>query len=447
MSKKYDEDENYDEILNEENEENEEYEEDYDNEEYDDDDEEENSKVNKIAKILAIVLGVIALGMIILFVVVKSKKPIASADSTSHTHVFAEEFTIDKEATCKTRGVESRHCTVEGCDVTTDERKIDRTEHQFDDGKVTKEPTCTEEGVKTYTCKICGEEKEEAIFPIDHAYGPGNVEKQATCLQDGLVVYECTRCGNKKEETIPKTAHEFNAATFSDTSDPLNVKYYKTCKLCGSYVYTDSQGNILDENAVNAPTQNTSNNTNNTSSDKAIENCKAGKHDYAEVGTRTEPTCTTEGKVTYACRICGNEKTEVLPKKEHNNEEITVESTCEKQGTVTVKCKDCGYITSTKYLDLKDHTFGDAVVIEEGNCSSSRIVRYTCTVCGYTKDENKGTTDDHNYETVTVQEGDNEYAVTRCSRCGKETSKTLIGSTEKPSTQTETEDGVIIINN
>lgn len=36
-------------------------------------------------------------------------------------------------------------------------------EHDWDDGKVTKEPTATEDGVKTYTCKGCGETRTEPI--------------------------------------------------------------------------------------------------------------------------------------------------------------------------------------------------------------------------------------------------------------------------------------------
>lgn len=434
MKKKYDEDEITEEELNEEVDDVEE------DGEYDDDDDDENGGIGKVVKILAIVLGIIAVVMAVAFAVVKFKKPLSSADSSSHTHIYSEEYTVDKEPTCKERGIESRHCTVEGCDSVTDERKIDKVEHSFDKGKVTKEPTCTEEGEKTYTCKVCGETKKEEIFPIDHAYGPGTVEVEASCLNDGVVVYECTRCGNKKEEKLPKTEHELNAATFTDNTDPTNLKYYRTCKNCGAYIYTDEQGNPLEGQTASAPSDSAS--TGN-SLDQAAVNCKEGKHDFAEVGTRIEPTCTTEGKVTYACRICGTEKSEVLPKKEHNNEEIKVESTCTKQGTLTIKCKDCGYITSTKYLDLADHDFDSGTIVEEGSCSTSRIVKYTCKNCGYTKEENKGTTDEHYFETVNITDGGVEYSVTRCKNCGKEVSRTPIG--ESPSQQNE--NGVIIINN
>ena len=52
-------------------------------------------------------------------------------------------------------------------------------EHQYT-GKITKEPTCTEEGEKTYTCE-CGDSYTEKIPPTGHSYVDG----------------ECEHCGEK----------------------------------------------------------------------------------------------------------------------------------------------------------------------------------------------------------------------------------------------------------
>ena len=45
--------------------------------------------------------------------------------------------------------------------------------HEWNDGVVTREPTCTVEGVKTYTCGLCGGTKEEPVATIDHTYVDG----------------------------------------------------------------------------------------------------------------------------------------------------------------------------------------------------------------------------------------------------------------------------------
>ena len=53
--------------------------------------------------------------------------------------------------------------------------------HVWDEGKVTKEATCTEAGVKTYTCTMCGETKTEEIAALGHNY------------ENGV----CANCGDK----------------------------------------------------------------------------------------------------------------------------------------------------------------------------------------------------------------------------------------------------------
>lgn len=76
-------------------------------------------------------------------------------------HNFATEFTVDKEPTCTTVGSKSKHCS--RCAEKTEVTEIAKTDHTWDAGKVTKKATETAEGVKTYTCTVCGETKTEAI--------------------------------------------------------------------------------------------------------------------------------------------------------------------------------------------------------------------------------------------------------------------------------------------
>ena len=56
-------------------------------------------------------------------------------------------------------------------------------DHQFDNGKITTAATCTEKGVKTFTCTDCGETKTEEIEMLAHAFDEGKVTTEATCTK------------------------------------------------------------------------------------------------------------------------------------------------------------------------------------------------------------------------------------------------------------------------
>ena len=66
-------------------------------------------------------------------------------------HTPSAEWSYDSENHWK-------KCTNEGCN-----EKFELTAHTFDNGVITAEPTDTTDGVRTYTCTVCGYEKTESI--------------------------------------------------------------------------------------------------------------------------------------------------------------------------------------------------------------------------------------------------------------------------------------------
>ncbi len=108
-------------------------------------------------------------------------------------HSFVSEVT--KEATCNEDGIITYTCT--GCNysytVTT------HTEHNYVMSIV--EPTCTEDGATVYTCTKCGDVN-RIIIPASHSY-TSEVTKQATREEDGLITYTCQKCGDWYVEVIP----------------------------------------------------------------------------------------------------------------------------------------------------------------------------------------------------------------------------------------------------
>ena len=67
-------------------------------------------------------------------------------------------------------------------------------EHTWDKGTVTKAATCTEKGVKTYTCTVCKETKTEdiAINPENHTWDEGTI--------NSLIYREKEKCNSHSQQ-------------------------------------------------------------------------------------------------------------------------------------------------------------------------------------------------------------------------------------------------------
>ena len=91
-----------------------------------------------------------------------------SGEALAHTFdkkVSTEKY-LKSAATCSAKAMYYYSCA---CGATGSEAFEfgEISEHSFDDGKVTLEPTVEAEGVKTFTCTLCGEEKTEAIEKLE----------------------------------------------------------------------------------------------------------------------------------------------------------------------------------------------------------------------------------------------------------------------------------------
>ena len=80
-------------------------------------------------------------------------------------HNYSSDWTIDTAAVCETVGSKSHHCT--RCDSKKDVTEIPASgKHTWNNGVITKPATIAEEGVKTYTCTICGVTRTETIAKL-----------------------------------------------------------------------------------------------------------------------------------------------------------------------------------------------------------------------------------------------------------------------------------------
>lgn len=107
-----------------------------------------------------------------------------------------------EEATKDTKHTEI--CTREGCDYTA------TVDHTWDEGTVTKEATCSEEGETTYTC-VCGATKTEPIQKLEHT-SVDAAYKAPTCTEAGHEAgTKCEVCGEVLSgcDEIPAIGHNF----------------------------------------------------------------------------------------------------------------------------------------------------------------------------------------------------------------------------------------------
>lgn len=328
-------------------------------------------------------------------------------EATGHLH---KETRDQKAATCTKDGYTGDvYCSDCGTKLESG-TVINKLGHTWDNGVVTKDATETEEGVKTYTCKTCGETKTESIPVISHHWDQGTVSKEATCTEDGEKTYHCTDEGCNKTwvETIPATGHQHtevrNKKEATCEEDGYSGDTY--CKDCGQLI---SKGAMI----------------------------KATGHSWDDGKVSEETTCKKAGIKTYTCKNCGETKTVAIPKKEHSfdEEKIQKKATCTEEGyTGDTYCTDCGeLIQKGSATEKTDHNW-KVVSEEKATCEKDGSKTLVCEDCEETKTETLPATG-HKYSSWKTVKAQSIYsgAVQEriCSACGKKETR-IIGDKLKP---------------
>ena len=96
--------------------------------------------------------------------------------------------------------------------------------HAWDEGEQTTAPTCTEEGVRAYTCTRCTEQRTEPVAALGHTWDEGKQTKAPTCKEEGVRAYTCTRCEAQRTEPIAALGHIWGEAWLAD-----DVSHWHMC--------------------------------------------------------------------------------------------------------------------------------------------------------------------------------------------------------------------------
>ena len=279
-------------------------------------------------------------------------------DATNHLH---SEIRNQKEASCKEEGYSGdKYCPDCGTKLSSGNTIAKTENHSWNNGVITKEPTCAETGVKTYTCGICNKTRTENIAKTtEHLHTEIRNKKAATCGETGYTgdTY-CTDCGTKVSsgKTIAKlTTH---------TWDEGKVTTKPTCTAKGVRTFTCS---------ICAKTKTAS--------------IAATGHQHTEIRKKKDATCGEDGYTgdTY-CTDCGKRLAYGQTIKKTGNHtwddgKVTKEPTCTINGITTFTCSVCGK-TKTRSIKAAGHSYGEYVVVKEPTSTEKGLKSKTCSVCG-----------------------------------------------------------------
>ena len=321
-------------------------------------------------------------------------------DPTGHQHT---KIIDQKKATCEEKGY-SGDLYCEDCRLIIQlGHDIAATGHTWDDGEITKEPTQTATGIKTYTCKTCHKTRTETIPMLKgHHWDDGTVIKEPTCTESGEKIYHCTDedCNESYTETIKATGHQHTK---------LIRKKEAACEEEGysGDTYCEDCKQIIKAGKTISPTG----------------------HTWNDGTLKTASTCESEGIKEYTCKTCGKTKEESVAPTGHINTEIRNKrtATCESEGyTGDTYCITCN-------KKLKDgrtipKTYHNWTIKEiPATCESDGSRTYICDTCKETKAQSIKATG-HTYGAwITTQSAtvfNPEQQKRTCSKCGKEEYRT-----------------------
>lgn len=311
------------------------------------------------------------------------------------------------------------------------------TEHKWDEGKVTAEPTCEKEGIKTYTCKNCQTTKTESIKALDHDYSKEwTIDQEATCQQEGSKSHHCTRCDSKKDVTvIPKTSHTYSNDWTIDKAATCTNEGSKShhCTRCDSKIdvtVIPKTGHNWDPGVITTKATCTKDGvktyTCRDCKTTKTEVIKALGHDYSSSWTVDKAaTCANEGSKSHHCTRCDSKSNvTVIPKTGHNWDAgvVTTKATCTKDGVKTYTCKDC-QITKTEVIKALGHDYSSSWTVDKAaTCTNEGSKSHHCTRCDSKKDVTVIPKISHSWDKGTIVKNPtySETGVKRytCTKCG-----------------------------
>lgn len=311
-------------------------------------------------------------------------------------HDYTE--TVKVDPTCETAGYSYKKCSECNAIDKATIKAIDPLGHDYSvdngDGTV----SCSRTGCDSrITVEKFVTEEDGTV----HAF-EGKITKQSTCKEQGTIEYTCRthkNCAKNYTEKLPFAEHSATAASI--------IKTEPVCKNDGSLI----NGSIVVKCSVCG-----------TQIGKTVIIPAAHKYKVVKV---ERATCSSKGKVTEQCEVCGYKKVTELEMDAtahdfNSTASITVAATCEADGYEVYNCKHCDAQKFVKTGEKLNHNRTETKT-EDATCQAEGRVLFTCKYCGKLIEERIIEKTEHTPETVTVKPNcvKGGSITTKCSVCGK----------------------------
>ncbi len=281
--------------------------------------------------------------------------------------------------------------------------------HDYEGFKVTKEPTCTEEGLKVNKCKRCSASTQEPI----PATGHDEIKKVTppTCTTQGKTETTCKKCNlNRVDEITKALGHDNERKNYLEPTCTLTGTEELKCKRCGviSRVNIDPLGHSFDYKSNGDAKCGIDGTKTGTcircpETDTTVDVGSALKHKYTTYVSNNNATCTADGTEWAVCdNGCGTkEERPVAGTKLGHAEEIipAVPATCTKTGlTEGKKCSRCGEILIKQEVTEEIPHDYRVDIIENPTCDKEGSANYICKVCSHTYTGTVEATGNHTWD-------------------------------------------------
>lgn len=200
-------------------------------------------------------------------------------DITPCEHEWSQ-WTVSREPSCSEEGLLARTCSICGA---VESQSLPALGHDWSQWEQVLAPDCEQDGAEARVCGRCGERESRSLPALGHDWDEGSVLQEPGCTETGVKELRCLRCEQTRQEELPALGHDWDEGSVtkepSCTEDGLKRV---CCQRCGT----------VDSSMI----------------------IPALGHDWDEGVVTKEPGPQETGERLYTCRRCGETRTETIPR-------------------------------------------------------------------------------------------------------------------------------------